>query len=93
MTQGQAMKVNLMKGYNHPDIIATLFNYSAISHTITSADGYSGILGEKFDSYIIEPGGNYTFVFTGDGLISTTASEVQHHGQDVVWSRAISQSP
>lgn len=67
-----------MKGYNPPDVIVTLnnntdaititwFNHDAIAHTVTSDDGYSDLLARKLDSGMIEPGGNYAFVFTEEG--------------------------
>lgn len=67
-----------MKGYDPPDVVVNLYNntdaititwlnHDSVGHTVTSDNGYSHILGEKFDSGMIEPGSNYAFVFSEEG--------------------------
>jgi plastocyanin len=64
--------------YNPPDVIVILknttdavtitwFNHDIISHTVTSDDGYSNILGEGLDSGTIGPGGDYAYAFIEEG--------------------------
>jgi plastocyanin len=42
----------------------TWTNYDRTSHTVTSDDGYADILRTEFDSRLIAPGGQYSFVFS-----------------------------
>lgn len=74
-----ATEGNTWKGFDPPDVILTLnnitedaltitwFNHDTISHTVTSDDGYSDLLGNRLDSGLVESGESYAFVFIEEG--------------------------
>jgi len=66
---------SMRKGYSPAEVMEPFsnatrivwFNYDSTIHTVTSDNDYKDLLGNKFDSGIIEPGKYFEFVFIDTG--------------------------